>query len=95
MLIKEQPPYFNTKKVAQGGFGQIYQGQTTFHQKIIIKTWNIPNSSYDRNVLFDIFNEISILDFFRNQKYITNLIEFGAANSDYYVVLTKYPMTLK
>ena len=62
---------------------------------MIIKTWTVPHHPYDRNVLFDIFNEISVLDHFRLQSSVTKLLDFGASESDYFIILAKYPYTLK
>jgi serine/threonine protein kinase len=54
-------------------------------------------SIYDRSVVHDIFSEISCLEYFRLQQSLVTLYDFGfcAEKDQYFIVMEKFPMSLK
>jgi serine/threonine protein kinase len=54
-------------------------------------------SIYDRNVVHDIFNEISCLEYFRLQPSLVTLYDFGFCSDkdQYFIVMEKFPLSLK
>lgn len=55
----------------------------------------IPKSIHDRCVLHDIFTEIACLEEFRLERCVTDLFDYGVDESDYYIVMKRYPISLK
>ena len=45
--------------------------------------------------MFDIFNEISILDIYRFVPDITEMHDFGMNKNDFYLIMKKYKTSLK
>lgn len=51
--------------------------------------------NFQRCVLHDIFNEITCLETFRLSPNLVTLYDYGVTNSDYIIVMKKYPISLK
>lgn len=49
----------------------------------------------ERCVLHDIFNEITVLEELRESKCVTDLYDYGADRSSYYIVMRKYDCSLR
>ena len=89
--------YTGWKKIAVGAYGTVYECSTGLAepQKVAIKKMSVPKSIYDRCVLHDIFTEIASLEEFRLERCVTDLYDYGLDENDYYIVMKKYPLSLK
>jgi serine/threonine protein kinase len=55
----------------------------------------VPRDIYSRCVLHDIFTEITCLENFRLEPYVTDLYDYGVTATDYVIVMKKYPFSLR
>lgn len=102
--------YDGWKKLGGGQYGVIYDcsiklapkknvevtsGAKICDKSAALKMMPFKDSIYDRSVLHDIFSEISCLEYFRLHKSVVTLYDFGVTDSDYFIVMKKFPMSLK
>lgn len=90
--------YVDSKKIATGAYGTVYQCTTNLAdpQIVALKQLSFPKSIYDRCVLHDIFTEITCLEYFRLEPYVTDMYDYGVTDNDYVIGLEflKYKYTL-
>lgn len=89
--------YKDWKKIASGAYGTIFQCGTGLPEpkEVAIKLMSFPESIFDRCVLHDIFSEITCLEYFRLHSSVVNIYDFGVTNNDYFIVMKKYPLSLR
>ena len=59
------------------------------------KLMKIPESIHDRCVLHDIFDEILILDKFKEDSRISHMFDYGTDDEYYWIIMKKYKCSLK
>ena len=84
-------------KLAEGAYGKVYDSQTQLDNpsRVAIKVMAMPDDIRERCVLFDIFNEITCLEELRQSKCVTELYDYGADKSSYYIVMRLYDCSLR
>lgn len=89
--------YSNLEKIGVGQYGMIYSCNTgmSYPEKAAIKKIPFNDDIFGRSVLYDIFSEISCLEYFRLQKSVVTLYDFGIVDSDYFIIMKKYPMSAR
>ena len=89
--------YSSWHKIATGAYGTVYECKTGLPDPpaVAIKKMSVPKTIYDRCVLHDIFTEITCLEEFRLEKGVTDLFDYGVDENDYYIVMKRYPISLK
>lgn len=89
--------YTDWSKLATGAYGTVYECKTGLSEPttVAIKKMPVPRSIYDRCVLHDIFTEIACLEEFRLERCITDLYDYGVDENDYYIIMKRYPTSLK
>jgi len=89
--------YKNWQKIAAGAFGTVFECTTGLSNPsvVAIKQLSVPNSIYGRCVLYDIFNEISALQELRAEQCATTLYDYGVDSNSYYLVMKRYPLSLR
>jgi hypothetical protein len=89
--------YTDWSKLATGAYGTVYECKTGLSEPstVAIKKMPVPRSIYDRCVLHDIFTEIACLEEFRLERCITDLYDYGVDENDYYIIMKRYPSSLK
>ena len=60
----------------------------------MIKTLDIPLSSYDRCVLQDVYAEVSLLERYRGEEGICQLLDYGVVGDSYWLVMKRYRCAL-
>lgn len=83
--------------MAHGAYGDVYKAKTELISngiasslQVIVKTIDLPQHSYDRCVLQDVYAEATIMDRFRGQRGICQIYDYGVANDSYWLVMKKY-----
>jgi len=56
---------------------------------------DFPKNIYERSVIHDIFSEITCLENFRLDYKITDMFDYGVTETDYLIIMKKYPLSLK
>lgn len=89
--------YGSWRKIAAGAFGTVFECATGLSSPpvVAIKQLSFPNSIYGRCVLYDIFNEISALQELRAEHCATTLYDYGVDSNSYYLVMKRYPLSLR
>lgn len=83
--------------MAEGAYGLIFSCRTSLAMpnQLAIKQMTLPESIYGRCVLNDIFTEISCLENFRLEPHVTDVYDYGVTESNYVIVMKKYPFSLR
>lgn len=89
--------YTNWEKIAGGQFGVVYQCNTNLKDPVIvaIKKIELEQNIFSPCHLFDIFTEITALETFRLENCVTQLFDYGCDEENYYIVMKRYPISLK
>lgn len=89
--------YKDWNKIAEGAYGKVYQCTTSFsdHASVAIKKLIVAESIFDPCRLFDIFTEITALETFRMDGCVTHLFDYGVDKDYYFIVMKRYPMSLR
>lgn len=86
--------YSNGTHIASGAFGAVLKvedGSNIYAVKILQKSRN----ELDNPHLFVVYTEVSILEICKNDRRVTQMIDYGCTSDSYYIVMEYYPMTLK
>ena len=62
---------------------------------VAIKLMEVPKSIHDRCVLHDIFDEVLVLDRFKDDSRISHTYDFGTDDEFYWITMKKYKCSLK
>lgn len=92
--------------IAQGAFGSVYAGSVSlssaqntstamFMTPVAVKVQTLAANSYDRCVLHDIFNEITIMERLANYEGISRMYDYGVTADGYVIVMHNYTTSLK
>lgn len=105
LCIKSFDPtiYSNvTKRIGYGGFANVWEVQldsrlkTAYNSEYVaVKIIKLPQTSQDRCVWHDSFNEIFIMEKHSNSPFICKMYDFGVDKDNLYIVLEKYDMSLR
>lgn len=87
IIFSNMEIYSDAKKIATGAYGTVYQCSTNlaYPQTVALKQLSFPKSIYDRCVLHDIFTEITCLEYFRLESYVTDMYDYGVTDTDYVI----------
>lgn len=79
--------YTNPKKLATGAYGTVFEYNTNLSEPktVAIKQLSFPKSIYDRCVLHDIFTEITSLEHFKLEPWVTDMYDYGVTDNDYFI----------
>lgn len=86
--------YSNGTHIASGAFGAVMavaHNDKTLAVKILEKSRN----TVDNPHLIEVFTEVSILEFCKGDRRVTQLIDYGCTADSYYIVMEFYPSNLK
>ena len=92
--------------MAQGAYGSVYTGNVSlvtednqsnqsFLIPVAVKIQDKSKSIYDRCVLHDIFNEITVMERLANYSGISRMYDYGVTTDGYYIIMHKYVTSLK
>eukprot|EP01125_Pyxidicula_operculata_P002656 TRINITY_DN124_c7_g1_i1.p1 TRINITY_DN124_c7_g1~~TRINITY_DN124_c7_g1_i1.p1 ORF type:complete len:2853 (+),score=800.21 TRINITY_DN124_c7_g1_i1:78-8636(+) len=79
---------------AEGAYGRVY-GCKLLGENVAVKQMDVPPSIHDRCVPHDIFTEITILDKWRADERICQLIDYGVDEHHFWIVMRRYATSLK
>ena len=89
--------YSNWEKIGGGQFGTVYQCNTGLTEPSIvaIKKTELEQNIFSPCHLFDIFTEVTALEALRLENCVTQLYDYGCDDEYYYIVMKRYPISLK
>ena len=89
--------YSNWEKIGGGQFGIVYQCNTGLTEPniVAIKKTELEQNIFSPCHLFDIFTEITALEALRLENCVTQLYDYGCDDEYYYIVMKRYPISLK
>ena len=89
--------YSNWDKIGGGQFGTVYQCSTGLTEPniVAIKKTELEQNIFSPCHLFDIFTEVTALEALRLENCVTQLYDYGCDDEYYYIVMKRYPISLK
>ena len=89
--------YTHWVKIGGGQFGTVYQCNTGLSEPgiVAIKKTEIEQNIFSPCHLFDIFTEVTALETLRLENCVTQLYDYGCDEENYYIVMKRYPISLK
>jgi protein-tyrosine phosphatase len=90
--------YNDLHRLAIGAYGTVYRCRLKPDcqtMSVAIKLMEVPKSIHDRCVIHDIFDEILILDRFKDDSRISHAYDFGTDDEYYWITMRKYKCSLK
>lgn len=92
--------------MAQGAYGSVYSGNVSlvtednqtnqsFLTPVAVKIQDRSKSIYDRCVLHDIFNEITVMERLANYSGVSRMYDYGVTKDGYYIIMHKYVTSLR
>ena len=89
--------YNNWEKIGGGQFGTVYQCTTGLTEPniVAIKKTELEQNIFSPCHLFDIFTEVTALEALRLENCVTQLYDYGCDDEYYYIVMKRYPISLK
>ena len=89
--------YNNWEKIGGGQFGTVYQCNTGLTEPniVAIKKTELEQNIFSPCHLFDIFTEVTALEALRLENCVTQLYDYGCDDEYYYIVMKRYPISLK
>ena len=89
--------YNNWEKIGGGQFGTVFQCTTGLTEPSIvaIKKTELEQNIFSPCHLFDIFTEVTALEALRLENCVTQLYDYGCDDEYYYIVMKRYPISLK
>ena len=89
--------YNNWEKIGGGQFGTVFQCNTGLTEPniVAIKKTELEQNIFSPCHLFDIFTEVTALEALRLEKCVTQLYDYGCDDEYYYIVMKRYPLSLK
>ena len=89
--------YSNWEKIGGGQFGTVYQCSTGLTEPniVAIKKTELEQNIFSPCHLFDIFTEVTALEALRLENCVTQLYDYGCDDEYYYIVMKRYPISLK
>ena len=89
--------YSNWEKIGGGQFGTVYQCNTGLTEPniVAIKKTELEQNIFSPCHLFDIFTEVTALEALRLENCVTQLYDYGCDDEYYYIVMKRYPISLK
>ncbi len=83
-------------RLAVGAFGVVYSAYfPQLQEKVAVKQMDVPKNIFDRCVLHDIFTEITILDRFRGDSRVCQMLDYGVDGEHYWISMKFYKCSLK
>mmetsp|Transcript_18645 Transcript_18645/g.25756 ORF Transcript_18645/g.25756 Transcript_18645/m.25756 type:complete len:973 (+) Transcript_18645:2-2920(+) len=83
-------------RLAVGAFGVVYQAYLPqLQERVAVKMMDVPKNIFDRCVLHDIFTEITILDRFRGDNRVCQMLDYGVDGDHYWISMKFYKGSLK
>ena len=89
--------YSNWEKIGGGQFGTVFQCNTGLTEPniVAIKKTELEQNIFSPCHLFDIFTEVTALEALRLENCVTQLYDYGCDDEYYYIVMKRYPISLK
>jgi len=87
------------KRIGFGAFGDVWRCELRFKhstvRRVAVKLLKVPSSIDGPCLLYNIFNEILIMEKFKADSRICRLYDYGLDNDYYYIVMKEYKCSLK
>lgn len=87
------------KRIGFGAFGDVWRCELRFKhssvRKVAVKLLKVPTSIDGPCLLYNIFNEILIMEKFKGDSRICRLYDYGLDKDYYYIVMKEYKCSLK
>ncbi|BDA44756.1 probable serine/threonine-protein kinase par-1 at C-terminar half [Coccomyxa sp. Obi] len=90
--------YSHRRRLARGAYAQVYESsftETGIQEEVALKVIDVPSSIHDPCYQVDVFSEVAILERFRGQQSVCQLLNYGVEGDSFVLVMRKYPTSLK
>ncbi|CAL8469507.1 g9048 [Coccomyxa elongata] len=90
--------YSHRRRLARGAYAQVYESsftETGVREEVALKVIDFPSSIHDPCYQVDVFSEVAILERFRGQQSVCQLLNYGVEGDSFVLVMRKYPTSLK
>jgi len=87
-------PYTGGQHIASGAFGAV-MSIVINGKKHAVKMLQKSRNEFDNPKLVEVYSEVSILEVCKDDRRVTQLIDYGCSSDSYFIVMEYYPTTLK